>query len=339
VRDVTRPIIAALVAVLAAPAAAQHWTIADPGQGPVTVAAGAAGAHELSGLVWAGGERWAAVSDEDGHLYWLHLAVDPVSGRLTGGAVTGRLALAGSRDLEGIALAGDGTSVVVSDEVGPALREYALADGRLLRSAALPAVFATARANLGLESLTRDASGQFWTANEEALAADGPTSTTVDGTVVRLLRLDAALHPTGQWAYRTDPVAGAQVLDDRGTGLSDLAALPDGRLLALERSYGSEGLRIRLFEVDVDGATDVSRRPSLAGAEVVPARKQMLWQRTSASENFEGLALGPALAGGSRSLVLVSDDGHRLVQVLYPLSIRPAAPIPAEPLLPDDSRR
>lgn len=317
---------AAILALLAVgPVAAQPWVIGDPGQGPVGLDAGASGAHELSGLAWAGGDRWAAVSDEDHRLYWLRIEVEPVSGRIRAAAVERSLALIGSEDLEGVALAPDGTSVTVSDEVGPAVREYALPDGPLRRTAELPAVFASVRRNLGLEALTRDGSGHLWTANEEALHADGPTSPNSDGTVVRLLRLDADLRPAGQWAYRTDAVAGSPMLDDRGTGLSELAALPDGRLLALERSYGTEGLRIRLYEVTLDGATEVSELPSLLGADLVLARKRRLWERTSLRDNFEGMAIGPPLADGSRSLLLIADDGHGLEQVLYALTLRAAA--------------
>ena len=319
------PVWLAAVALLASPAAAQRWAIDDPGQGPVALERGLPGARELSGLNWAGGDRYAAVSDDDGSLYWLRIAIDSADGQIAGATVEGRLPLANSSDLEGITLAPDGRSVVVSDEVGPALREYRLPDGQLMRTAVLPPVFATLRYNLGLEALTRDQSGQFWTGNEEALKVDGPTSTAKDGTLVRLLRLDADLRPTGQWAYRTDPIAGAQMISDHGTGLSELAALPDGRLIALERSFGSEGLRIRLYEVEIDGATEVSKIPSLAGADVVPAPKQLLWQHAFLRENFEGMAIGPPLADGSRSLVLVSDDGHALAQALYPLRLRQVA--------------
>ena len=317
------PAAGALVCLLwlTAPAVAQRWRIDDPGQGPVTLAPGAAGAHELSGLSWAGVERWAAVSDDDGGLFWLRIAVDPASGRIAGAVVEGRVDLPGGTDLEGVALGAAASSVYVSDEIGPAVRQHGLPDGRLLRSATLPPAFAQLRRNLGLEALARDAQGQLWTANEEALEVDGPTSSPEAGTLVRLLRLDADLRPTGQWAYRTDPIAGARVLPDRGTGLSGLAALPGGGLLALERSLGSQGLRIRLYAVDVTGATEVSDRSTLAGAEVVTAAKRLLWERTGPSENFEGVAVGPPLADGSRSLLLVSDDGHGLTQSLYPLRL------------------
>lgn len=316
-------LIAAALALLPAPAArAQSWAIDDPGQGPVALAAAPAGAHELSGLAWAGDQRWVAVSDNDGALFWLRIAVDPASGRIADAAVERQLALAGSHDLEGVALGADGASVFVSDERGPAVRQYRLADGALLRTATLPALMGSLRHNLGLEALARDARGSLWTANEEALQVDGETSSPAAGTLVRLLRLDADLRPSGQWAYRTDAIAGARVLPDRGTGLSELVALPDGGLLALERSLGSEGLRIRLYELDLAGVPQIGDRPSLARGEVVPVRKRLLWERTG-KENFEGAAVGPELADGSRSLLLVSDDNRgALPQALYALRLK-----------------
>jgi len=308
--------------LLAAPAAAQRWAIEDPGQGPVPLAAAPEGAHELSGLAWVDGDRYVAVSDDDALLYRLRIAVEPRSGRITSAALGAALPLAGGLDLEGVVVAPGGASVFVADETAPSVREYDLASGHLLRQARIPTLFTQRRDNLGFEALARDAEGALWTANEEALRPDGPTSTEAVGGWVRLLRLDARLQPTGQWAYQTDAVAGEAVLGDRGTGVSELVALPDGRLLALERSLGSTGLRIRLYELEVTGASEVSRLPSLAGAALTPVRKFLLWERTSLRENFEGAALGPPLADGSRSLVLVSDDGHRLAQSLYALRLR-----------------
>jgi hypothetical protein len=319
---VRRAIVTVAMLALALPAAAQHWAIDDPGQGPVPLAAGAVGARELSALAWVGGDRFVTVSDKEARLYWLRIALDPATGRITAATAESDLPLPKCEDLEGIALTPDGHSVVVSDEIGPSIRQYRLSDGELERTATLPPVFASLRNNLGLEALTRDPSGQYWTANEEALAVDGPVSSAAQGTLVRLLRLDAELRPTGEWAYRTDPIAGAQVLSDRGTGLSELAALPDGRLLALERSLGSEGLRVRLYELELTGATDIRSLARMEGAELAPVAKSLLWERTSRDDNFEGMAVGPSLADGSHSLILISDDGHALAQALYPLRLR-----------------
>ncbi|MEO8603600.1 MAG: esterase-like activity of phytase family protein [bacterium] len=311
----------ALISV--SPAHAQHWAIEDPGQGPVALAPGDVGAHELSGLAWAGGERYYAVSDNGGRLLRLRIEVEPAHGTVRYAAVDGVVRLALAKDLEGVAMGPDGTSVFVTDEVGPALREYSIADGHPLRSARVPALFTKSiRSNLGFEALARDAHGVLWTANEDALRVDGPTSSTASGSWVRVQRFDASLQATGQWAYWLDAVDGAMVLPSRGTGLSELVALPDGRLLALERSLSLAGLRIRLYEVELGAATDVSTLPGLVGAHFTPLKKHLLWERTFLHENFEGAALGARLGDGSHSLLLIADDGHDLSQALYALRLR-----------------
>jgi hypothetical protein len=315
--------LAALAAWLAVlPAQAQHWAIDDAGQGPVALTAGAAVAKELSGIAWLDAARYLAVSDEDGSLITLRIAIDPRDGRVQSATVEERRMLSGSRDLEGIAMSADGTRVFVADERGPSIREYRLADGARLRTVAVPPPFAALRHNLGFEALARSADGGLWAANEDALAVDGPTTSSDTGAWVRLQRFDAELRPSGQFAYRLDAVGSEMMIPNRGTGLSELVALPDGRLLALERALGIGGLRIRLYEVDVGEAADVSRVANLSEAKIRPASKRLLWERQSPRENYEGAALGPTLADGSRSLLLISDDGHGLTQTLYPLRLR-----------------
>jgi len=289
----------------------------------VALAPGAAGAHQLSGLTWATGERYYAVSDSDGTLYEVSIALDHATGRIERAAVGAALPLPKAKDIEGVALAATGKTVFVTDEEGPALREYRLADGALLRSARVPAIYLDqTRKNLSFEALTRDGANALWTGNEDALKSDGPTTSSTSGSLVRLQRFDADLRPTAQYAYPLDSVEGDMLVHEHGTGLSELVALPDGRLLALERSLSVAGLRIRLYELDVSGAADVAKLSSLAGATVVPVTKRLLWERRFADDNFEGAALGPRLADGSHSVVLISDDGHNLAQALYPLRLR-----------------
>jgi hypothetical protein len=314
---------AALLAVGAAGSQPQ-WTIGDPGQGPLLLASGGTGARELSGISWAGGARYYAVSDKLAMAFPLSIEVDPRTGTIVRAAVEPGVLLPGSKDLEGIVYDPEHRTLLVSDEVGPGIREYRAADGALVRTIALPLVYNNIRKNLSLESLSMDPDHRtLWTANEETLGCDGPASTSTAGSVVRLQRFDRSYQPNGQWAYVTDPTP-----DDvapPSCGVSDLVALPNGGLLVLERAYGLAGLRIRLYEVDFSGATDVAALPSLARAPYTPVRKMLLWQRTFADANFEGAALGPALDGGAHSLVLISDDGHHLRQALYALTVRPGS--------------
>jgi len=199
-------------------------------------------------------------------------------------------------------------------------------------------VFENARPNRGFESLTRSPDGSVvWTANEDALTVDGPGSGAQAGGVVRLQKFDPEMRPVAQVAYRLDPysapVRKPLILSGHEiSGLSELVALSNTRLLALERSFGGDiggmaSLRNRLYLVDVAGATDVSRgelRTGLAGKKFVPARKALLWQEYwgLSNSNFEGMALGPALKDGSRLLVLVADNNAGTAQSLFTLRLR-----------------
>ncbi|RIK93894.1 MAG: hypothetical protein DCC71_23690 [Proteobacteria bacterium] len=49
----------------------------------------------------------------------------------------------------------------------------------------------------------------------------------------------------------------------------------------------------------------------------------MLWEGLFADDNFEGIALGPPLANGDRSLLLVSDDGAGFRQSVLALRLVP----------------
>ncbi|MCC6640079.1 MAG: esterase-like activity of phytase family protein [Deltaproteobacteria bacterium] len=347
---------AGAAALLPAPVAA--LSVTDPGQGPVAIADGAGSLpHELSGLVWVpDSSEYLAVSDDQPRVHRLSVALDGATGRITAATTTGALTLTAAdgaplpsgRDLEGVTLTNGGATLLVSDESGPALRAHVLATGRAIAqidptSDPALAVFAGQRSNLGWESLSSAPdTGVVWTANEEALTSDGPSGGGVDvNTLVRLQRFGADLTPSGQWAYRVsgDVVPGA--LGNTNAGVSDLVALPGGQLLVLERTAGLVSfaptidleLRNRIFLVDFAGATDVTSLPSLVGGGFTEAGKTLLWEGVFPDDNFEGMALGPVLAGGDRSLLLVSDDGAGLHQSLYALRLAGIVPEPASAAL------
>jgi hypothetical protein len=99
--------------------------------------------------------------------------------------------------------------------------------------------------------------------------------------------------------------------------LSDLVALPDGRVLALERSLASSltPFQSRIYELDFTGATDVSSLAGLIGQTYTPVSKRLLWSGQAAGgfgQNLEGLALGPQLSNGNWSLLGIVDDGDPL---------------------------
>jgi hypothetical protein len=95
--------------------------------------------------------------------------------------------------------------------------------------------------------------------------------------------------------------------------MSDIVALDDHRLLAVERSYAQGfGNNVKLFMLDLDGATDVSAIASLAGTEerVVPVRKSQVLDLRAAGltpDNIESMAIGKGKDGGD-VLILGSDN-------------------------------
>lgn len=280
---------------------------------PISNAA-AFGATGLSGITHAGGESYWAVRDNSNQVLHLQISVSP-AGTISSATIASGVTLSQTRDFEGIALGGGGT-VLLAEEGTPGVHQYDLASGNYIASLPTPAVFSNRVANFGFESLARSGDGStVWTANEEALSVDGPRSTAAAGSVVRLLRFDtsgADATAGAQYAYVTDPIHSAGGSDR--SGLVDLVVLPDGRLLALERSAAQAlpALVNRIYEIDLAGATDVSGIAGLIGESYTPVTKRLLWQGTADGlfgQNLEGLALGPQLAPGTYALVGVIDDG------------------------------
>jgi hypothetical protein len=314
-------LLVAFAGLLSAARPAVAASIVDPGFGPFAFAGGS---WELSGLTRVAGDQYLAVGDTGARLVPLTIGVHAATGAVTGVTPGPIVTLAGGVDLEGIAWDPSTSSVTVSDETGPAIRRHDPVSGAQLGALSIPAVFSGIRGNRGFESLARDpVSGALWTANEDALTPDGPVATFGAGSAVRLQRFDAAGGADGQWAYPADPIPGAPIGGFETSGVVDLLALPSGELLVMERSLSSILFQVRIYQVDLVGATDTSALPALAGASYTPVAKTLLWTSgpTAQGSNFEGLALGPQLDDGSWSLLLVADDNDTTAQALYPLRV------------------
>lgn len=240
-------------------------------------------------------------------------------------------------DPESIALTPHDTVVITSEGdvtqlIDPFVREFAL-DGHQLRDLpVLPYYDASAggargvRNNLAFESGTVTPLGdRYFTGTENALLQDGPASTLTTTSPSRLLRYDTRSgRETGEFVYVVDPVPDAPIPPDSfaTNGLVDLLAVSDTRFIALERAFSTGvGNSIRLYQVDLGGATDVLGRPALPAdlTGITPVTKTLLLDLGTLGitlDNVEGLAPGPILPDGRRSLVLVSDNNFSTTQVM-----------------------
>lgn len=314
-------------------------SITDPGQGVYNYTANAA---ELSGLTWISNNIYRAISDDANQrkVYHLSISINPTDGRITSASVIGSNTVSTGYDLEGIAYHPGRGTLFISDEgqypAGGYIREHRLSDGALLSTVTIPPRMLDDRNNYGFESLSWSGEA-LWTANEEALENESALSTASSGSLVRLQKFDSNFNAAGQWAYLTDSYGyDSPLTTAERSGVSDLLALPDGRLLVLERALGIgyiPSFRNRIYLVDFSGATDVTGIADLDNGGFTRVTKTLLWEKNMGStttHNFEGIALGPPLpmlGSNSYSVLLIADNGGGTNQHLYALVIHGVGPL------------
>lgn len=231
-----------------------------------------------------------------------------------------------------------------SEELGlPPFVRHASREGCHGDEFAHPAMFsfvlgqpAGLRRNLTFEGLAFAPDGNsLWLAVEGPLWQDGAVPTTEAGALTRLTRLARDGRMLAQYAYPLGPIpfapAPGRLADN---GVSEILALTDSRLLVLERSgrqdeAGTWHFTVRLFEADCTYATEIGARPALAGADIRPANKRLVFDFSAAGpprvDNLEGVSFGRKLANGHATLVLISDDNFNPNQTtqLWVLEILP----------------
>jgi len=298
---------ASVLLLLTAVFAAGAPAIVPAGQQPEFLAT-LTGVSELSGLTWCRDDLYYGVSDDKPGIFPLRLTIDPATGLLTAARLETPITVTTTlTDFEDIACDTANGRLFVSTERPPALAAFSFT-GQTLPAPALPPVYRQARFNKAMEALTRDpANGHLWTANEDTLTPDGELSGGERGGLVRLQEFDAKGNPARQFALRTDAPGGR--IRGGSTGLTALCALPGGVLIGMERVLTGLHLEMRVYLVTIGEATDTSKIPALAGARFTTVQKTLLFSKNTGFTNYEGLAAGPVLKDGSRSIIAVADNG------------------------------
>jgi 3-phytase len=288
----------------------------------------------LSGIAYAGGGTFYTLSDDQTSARFYRLRADIADGQLSPGDITfesvtilkqpdGTPYPPSSLDPEGFALTKHSRKAIVTSEgfatptrqVAPWIRVYKL-DGTYVRDLPVPAEFTPnpsltqgVRNNLGFESAATRGKHLF-TGLENALVQDGPTATLTNGSPARLLRYDLKRNRLErQWSYLTDPIAEPPVPPTQFAvnGLVDLLPLGRTSLLAMERSFSvgapDTGNTIKLYRVEL-GRNGTTTKTLLLNLDVLGIPL----------DNVEGMAFGPRLRGGKRTLLLVSDNNFAVTQ-------------------------
>lgn len=213
----------------------------------------------------------------------------------------------------------------------PFLREVGT-DGRHRREFQLPPHLRTQtvpatgpRNNLTLEGLAITPDGQSaWVAMEAALQQDGPTPAVGRaGGPCRFTQLDmASARAVAQRAYIPDAIPRPPLIPGTyaDNGVSEVLMLDAHRMLVLERAYMmGAGNSLRLYEVDTREGSNTLEVPSLHAGQYQPVAKTLVADFSHLGlahlDNTEGMAWGPVLPNGHRTLVCVSDDNFNPAQV------------------------
>ncbi|MPY52864.1 esterase-like activity of phytase family protein [Streptomyces acidicola] len=224
-------------------------------------------------------------------------------------------------------------TLLISSEIGPSVRRYdreghLLADSLPVPDALRVAPAGRAVTNGTFEGLTLLPGGRTLLASMEyALSGDS-------AGIVRFQTWDRGrgqdFRLSAQYGYRADS----------GLGVVETTALPDGRLLVLERGFTSGvGNTVRLYLADPRRATDTSGVENLTGqADVRLVKKTLLTdlvtcptlgatakqpQPNPLLDNIEGMTITGHGPDGLRVL-LVSDDNQNAAQTtrFYRLNVR-----------------
>ena len=301
--------------------------VTDHGMERLSVSAG-----QYSGITYIGGNRYAVVHDKSKgggiHIFNIPVGRSGKLGSVTSSEAPGNAAQGSGKDNEGIVYLPRTGTLLVSAEGDQSIMEYDLDGNPTGRSVPVPSDLKGCQPNAGFEALGyNEARGLIWTMTEKPLKAD-------DTSVIRLQSFsDDTLEPASRYLYVCHrPVVSCELAASASAyvfGVSSVAALDDGRLIVLEREVYVPGgnyiqkamgsfTRINLFEVDPVHDTAGFLQKYHLGSFTTGAANLA---------NFEGMCLGPTLADGSRTLLLIADSqggkGGLTGEYIKVLSIRP----------------
>lgn len=214
-------------------------------------------------------------------------------------------------------------------DIDPFVAEATL-DGAFVGSVQLPEIFEMSggeelgpRENLVFEGLSFAADGaSLWVAMEGPLYQDSEPSTFESTSFTRIANLDREGNVLAEYAVEVDSLP-AEPTGFGTIGVTEILAVDESRFLIIERG-GIETPElfdnyIKVHEIDITGATDIATMPALEGQEFTPVSKRLVLDLNATGvdpiDNIEGIAWGPELANGNRTLVLVSDDNFSDTQV------------------------
>lgn len=292
-------------------------------------------AANYSGITHIRGDMYAVVSDKESRsgFYPMRMRIDSASGRVKQAM---RLPFKcdsslSPRDEEGICYYPRLGTLFISGEADQQVLEYDSLGRATGRRFEVPPAFSVDSIffNCGFESLAYSGYRHtFFTVTERPLKRDAGRGA---DRLLRILEFGEDMKCRGAYAYEMEMHTLKEKAKYRAHGVAEIAALPDGRLVVMERELSiprklvGARCRIRLFIVNLqDGQTippnaDLPERGSYL-------EKTLLADFTTYANlgrlnyaNYEGMCLGPRLSDGRQTLLLINDSQAGAGNSLYHL--------------------
>ena len=233
-------------------------------------------------------------------------------------------------DYEGIAYVPQRNSLYISNEKDQSIKEFDLKGNHTGSSLEIPSEFGleSIYSNYGFEALTFDWQRKiFWTTTEHSLKKDGKLNAN-EPCLLRLQSFSLSGKPLQQYLYRTEAPEATTKARNYAFGVSAMTALPDGALLVLEReffvahNYIGSWVNHHIYEVRPSEKFALQQMNNVSEAPVLK-KKLITTFKTSLSlfsqnlANYEGMCLGPKLADGRQTVILISDSQNNYGNKLY----------------------
>ena len=212
------------------------------------------------------------------------------------------------RDNEDIVFIPETEMLFISAEGDLSIREYRLDGQETGRQLNIPEDLKKPKANAGFEALAY-ADGIFWTTTESPIPGD-------EQHIFQSFSLET-LQPGSRFFYKADDpytsAANAVKASAYVHGISAMTMLPDGQLAVLEREVYVPGAQSGFFQ-RLLGAYTRTKIYLVNPATAVPGKtldKKLLtafYTSALTLANFEGMCLGPVLADGAQTLLLIADS-------------------------------
>lgn len=213
---------------------------------------------------------------------------------------------------------------VTTEETVPGIYHYHT-DGSVSKLTTIPSNIETSsQPDKSLKGATFALDGSYFVSLERNLTTDATGYT-------RITKFDSDGNPIAQYAYYTDRPS---TIDATSNGVSEILAINEHQLLVMERGYnntqdastGASVNRVRIYEIDLNGAQNVMDIPNLTSTNTQLVSKNLIFNSMDPSinnvldtkanrfDNIEGMTFGPTLSDGRPSLVLVSDNNYSASQ-------------------------